>query len=155
MKHTTLCYIEKDGAYLLLHRVKKEQDANAGKWIGIGGHLEEGETAEECLLREVYEETGLTLTEYRHVGDVSFYCEPWPPEVMHLFHATAFRGSLCKECREGVLRWVDKGQMASLPMWEGDKIFLKKLEEGGEPFTLSLYYEGERLAEARFGDKTD
>ena len=106
MKNTTLCYIEEDGAYLLLHRTKKKNDVNEGKWIGIGGKLEEGESAEECLLREVREETGLSLLDYRFVGSIHFEADEWPPELMHLYHATDFCGELLPDCDEGRLRWV-------------------------------------------------
>ncbi|MBQ2718805.1 MAG: NUDIX domain-containing protein [Clostridia bacterium] len=148
MRNTTLCYIEKDGAYLLLHRVKKKNDVNEGKWIGIGGGLEEGETAEECLLREVREETGLTLLDYRFVGRIHFLSDTAPAEVMHLYHATAFTGELAATCNEGVLAWVKKEKASTLPMWEGDRIFLDLLEEGVPPFRLTLRYQGDTLMEA-------
>ncbi len=152
MKHTTLCYIEHDGAYLLLHRIKKKEDVNEGKWIGIGGKLEEGETVEDCLLREVREETGLTLTEYRFVGRICFESDEWPPEVMHLYHATAFGGTLLSDCDEGTLAWVDKHKARTLPMWEGDRIFLDLLEEGAPPFSLTLRYHGDTLIESVLGE---
>lgn len=154
MKNTTLCYIEKDGAYLLLHRVKKKADVNGGKWVGVGGHFEEGEGAEECVLREVREETGLTLTEYRYAGRIRFESDAWPTEVMHLFHATGFSGELLADCNEGNLAWVDKKRALSLPMWEGDRLFLDKIEEGAPFFHMILRYEGDRLAEWTVGDET-
>ena len=144
MKNTTLCYIEKDGCYLLLHRIKKENDLNKDKWIGIGGKFEENESPEECLLREAKEETGLTLTDYRYCGIVTFVSDIWEGEYMHLFHATGFEGDLI-DCDEGTLEWVDKDFFASLPQWEGDKIFLKLMEEGGPFFSLKLCYEGDKL----------
>lgn len=147
MKNTTLCYIEKDGAYLLLHRVKKEHDVNAGKWVGIGGHFEEGESAEECLLREVREETGLTLLRYRFVGEVIFRSDTFPDECMHLFQATDAQGELLPDCPEGVLAWVDKQDATSLPMWEGDRIFLDLMEKNLPPFRLTLGYRGDTLCE--------
>lgn len=153
MKNTTLCYIEKDGCYLLLHRVKKENDLNKDKWIGIGGKFEENESPEECLLREAMEETGLTLTEYRYCGIVTFVSDIWEGEYMHLFHATGFEGELI-ECNEGTLEWVEKDFFASLPQWEGDKIFLKLMEEGGPFFSLKLCYEGDKLVYKALNGKT-
>lgn len=152
MIHTTLCYIERDGAYLLLHRVKKKNDLNEGKWIGIGGKLEARESVEECLLREVREETGLTLTEYRYVGKILFESDTWPSEIMHLYHANGFVGEVTSDCNEGHLAWVDKERATSLPMWEGDRIFLKKMEERGPFFHMILRYRGDHLAESIVGD---
>ncbi len=148
MKNTTLCYIEKDGAYLLLHRTKKREDVNEGKWIGIGGKVEDGESIEDCLLREVREETGYTLTEYRYVGKIYFEADAWPPEIMHLYHATAFQGDPLPDCDEGTLAWIEKREARSLPMWEGDRIFLDLLEKGVPPFTLTLRYRGDTLVES-------
>lgn len=144
MKNTTLCYIEKDGKYLMLHRDKKENDLNHDKWIGIGGKFEENESPEECLLREVKEETGLTLTEYRRCGIVTFVSDRWEGEYMHLFHATGFEGTLT-DCDEGHLEWLTKEAFAALPQWEGDKIFLRLMEEQVPYFSLKLCYEGDRL----------
>lgn len=144
MKNTTLCYIEKDGCYLMLHRIKKENDLNRDKWIGIGGKFEENESPEECLLREVLEETGLTLTAFRYCGIVTFVSDRWEGEYMHLFHAEAFQGELI-DCDEGTLEWISKEQFASLPQWEGDKIFMTLLEERAPFFSLKLCYEGDRL----------
>lgn len=144
MKNTTLCYLEKDGKYLMLHRTKKENDLNRDKWIGIGGKFEENESPEDCLLREVREETGLTLTRYRYCGIVTFVSDRWEGEYMHLFSADGFTGSL-RECDEGELEWVDKAFVHSLPQWEGDKLFLRELEGGGAFFSMKLVYEGERL----------
>ncbi len=147
MKNTTLCYIEKDGCYLLLHRIKKENDLNRDKWIGIGGKFEENESPEDCLRREVLEETGLTLTDWRYCGIVTFLSDRWEGEYMHLFHATGFTGQL-RDCDEGALEWVPKERFAQLPQWEGDKIFLRMMEEGAPFFSLKLRYEGDRLVEA-------
>ena len=147
MKNTTLCYIEKDGKYLMLHRTKKENDLNQDKWIGVGGKFEENETPEECLLREVREETGLTLTGFRLCSVITFLSDRWEGEYMYLFHADGFTGTL-KECDEGELEWVDKERAISLPTWEGDRIFLRRMQEGGPFFTLKLRYEGETLREA-------
>ncbi len=154
MKNTTLCYIEKDGCYLLLHRVKKKADVNGGKWVGVGGHLEEGETPEDCVLREVREETGLCLTEYRYAGRIRFDSDTWPSEIMHLYRATGFTGELLADCNEGNLAWVDKREALSLPMWEGDRLFLEKLEEGAPFFHMILRYVGDTLAEAVVGDES-
>ena len=153
MKNTTLCYIEKEGCYLLLHRIKKENDLNKDKWIGIGGKFEENESPEECLLREAKEETGLTLTDYRYCGIVTFVSDIWEGEYMHLFHATGFEGELI-DCDEGTLEWVDKDFFASLPQWEGDKIFLKLMEEGVPFFSLKLCYEGDTLVYKALNGKT-
>lgn len=152
MKMTTLCYIEKEGKYLMLHRVKKHHDINAGKWIGVGGHVENGETPEECLLREVKEETGLTLTAYRLRGLVTFLSDVCEPELMCVFTADAFDGELI-ECDEGELAWVDKSDVLALPTWEGDRVFLERLLSGDERFfSIKLRYEGDRLVEKKITD---
>ncbi|MBS7303560.1 MAG: 8-oxo-dGTP diphosphatase [Lachnospiraceae bacterium] len=144
---TTLCYIEKDDAYLMLHRIKKENDINKDKWIGIGGHFEAGESPEECLLREVKEETGLILQSYRFRGLVTFVTLQGIAEYMCLFTSDEFSGELA-ECDEGELVWVKKEQIKELNLWEGDHIFLKLLEERESFFTLKLVYDEDRLAEA-------
>lgn len=146
---TTLCYIEKDGKYLMLYRNKKEHDVNEGKWIGIGGHFEEGESPDECLLREVKEETGLELTNYKFRGIVTFISDGWPVEYMCLFTADAFNGHVedGQPCSEGELRWVDKTRIPELNLWEGDKVFLKLLAEDSPFFTLKLRYTGDDLVE--------
>lgn len=144
---TTLCYVEKDGKYLMLHRVKKEVDVNKDKWIGIGGHFEQGESPEECLIREAKEETGLTLTNWRFRGIVTFQAEGWNTEYMCLYTADEFEGEL-QECDEGTLEWVEKEKLTSLNLWEGDKIFLKLLAEEHPFFSLKLSYSGDRLIEA-------
>lgn len=146
-KQTTLCYIEKNGCYLMLHRVKKEQDENRDKWIGVGGKFEDGESPEDCVLREVREETGLTLTDYRYRGIVTFVSDVWPCEYMHLFTATGFEGQI-KECDEGVLEWLPKERLYGLPMWAGDRIFLELLDQGAPFFSLKLVYRGETLVQA-------
>ena len=153
MKQTTLCYIEQDGCYLMLHRVKKENDENKDKWIGIGGKFEDKESPEDCVLREALEETGLTLTSYRYRGLVTFVADRWPTEYMHLFHADGFSGQL-KSCDEGDLQWLPKEQLYSLPMWEGDRIFLDLLEQDVPFFSLKLVYEGETLVQAVLNGKT-
>ncbi len=151
-KQTTLCYIENEGCYLMLHRVKKEQDENKDKWIGIGGKFEEGESPEECVLREAKEETGLTLTDYKYRGIVTFVSDVWPCEYMHLFTATGFEGVL-KDCDEGVLEWLPKDKLYGLPMWAGDRIFLELLDKDVPFFSLKLVYEGERLVYAALDGK--
>ena len=148
MKNTTLCYIENErGDYLMLHRVKKENDCNHDKWIGVGGKFEDGESPEECVLRETLEETGLTLTDWRYRGIVTFVSDRWETEYMHLFTATGWTGQL-HECDEGVLEWVSREQFRELPQWEGDRIFLRLIEEDAPFFSLKLRYEGEHLAYA-------
>lgn len=154
---TTLCYIEKDDKYLMLHRVKKENDCNKDKWIGVGGKFEAGESPEECLLREVKEETGLTLTSYHFRGIITFVSNEWGTEYMHLFTADAYEGELPEkdldDCDEGELVWVPKSEIEALNLWEGDKIFLKLLNEREEFFSLKLRYEGEALVESiLYGD---
>ena len=151
-KQTTLCYIEKDGAYLMLHRIKKEQDENRDKWIGVGGKFEDKESPEDCVLREVKEETGLTLTDYQYRGIVTFVSDVWPCEYMHLFTATGFEGEI-KECDEGVLEWLPKEKLYGLPMWAGDRIFLELLDQGAPFFSLKLVYEGETLVQAVLNGK--
>lgn len=145
---TTLCYIEKDHCYLMLHRVKKAVDINKEKWIGIGGHLEEGESPEECVVREALEETGLQLTEYRLRGVITFVSDQFPTEYMFLYTATGFTGQMIA-CDEGDLEWVPIDRIEQLPIWEGDKIFLRLLREGEEFFSLKLCYQGETLVEAK------
>lgn len=149
---STLCYLEREGEYLMLHRVKKKHDVNQGKWIGIGGKFLDGESPEDCLLRECFEETGLTLTEYRCRGLVTFVSDQAPTEYMHLFTASAWTGTP-HPCGEGDLAWVRKEDVPSLPLWEGDRIFLRLLEEDAPFFSLKLRYEGDRLAEAALNGK--
>ena len=144
MRNTTLCHIEKDGWYLMLHRIKKENDLNRDKWVGIGGKFEDGESPEECNSREVLEETGLTLNSARYCGIVTFVSDKWETEYMHIFHSDNFSGTV-KECDEGVLEWVKKENLYTMPIWEGDKIFLRLIEENAPFFSLKLVYEGDRL----------
>lgn len=139
MINTSLCYIERGEQYLLLHRVKKQNDQNHDKWIGIGGKFEPGESPEDCVLREVREETGLTLTRWRYCGIVTFVLADWT-EYMHLFCADGFEGTL-RECDEGVLEWIDKSALRALPMWEGDKIFLDLMQAHRPFFSLKLVYD--------------
>ncbi len=148
MKLTTLCYIEKDGCYLMLHRTKKKCDVNHGKWIGVGGKFEPDEMPEECLLREVKEETGLTLRSYRLRGILTFIADGWESEYIHLYTASDFEGKLTP-CNEGALKWIPKDRLETLPLWEGDKIFLRLLRENADFFSLKLRYEGDALVESR------
>ena len=153
MKNTTLCHIEKDGKYLMLHRIKKENDLNHDKWVGIGGKFEDGESPEQCNRRETLEETGLTLNSARYCGIVTFVSDKWETEYMHIFVSTDFSGTL-RECDEGVLEWVDKAEIYNLPLWEGDKIFLRLIENQNTPFfSLRLEYMGERLVSAILNDE--
>lgn len=146
VKLTTLCYIEKEDSYLMLHRVKKVNDENHDKWIGVGGKFEYGESPEDCLLREVREETGLTLKKYQFRGLVTFVSNEWGTEYMHLFTATKYEGKM-KECEEGELIWVPKCEIENLKLWEGDKVFFRLLDETRDFFSLKLRYEGENLVE--------
>lgn len=144
MKNTTLCYIERGDEWLLMHRVKKENDLNRDKWIGLGGKFEENESPEECLLREVKEESGLTLTRWRYRGIVTFVSDIWEGEYMHLFTADGFEGAV-GECIEGTLEWISKEKFRSLPQWEGDKLFLDLLDTDIPFFSMKLCYEGDAL----------
>ena len=147
MLNTTLCYIEQDGKYLMLHRVKKKNDINHDKWIGIGGKFEDKESPEDCALREVREETGLTLTSYAYRGLVTFVSDRYETEYMHLFTADGFTGELI-DCDEGTLEWVDKALVPTLPTWAGDRIFLDLLARDVPFFSLKLEYVGDTLVRA-------
>lgn len=147
MHNSTLCYIVKDGKVLMLHRVKKKNDINHDKWIGIGGKFEPEEAPEECILREAKEETGLTLTSWRCRGVVTFLQEGGEGEYMYLFTADDFTGELI-ECDEGDLQWVSLEFLDALPTWEGDRIFLNLLWQDAPFFLLTLRYQGDRLVEA-------
>ncbi|MDO4478938.1 MAG: 8-oxo-dGTP diphosphatase [Lachnospiraceae bacterium] len=140
MEMTTLCYLEKDNAYLMLHRISKKNDLNKGKWIGVGGHFEGEESPEECLIREVFEETGLTLTRWKPRGLVTFISGRGASEYMFLFTADGFTGELT-ECNEGVLEWVPKDKVTELELWPGDRVFLKLLGEREDFFLLKLIYD--------------
>ena len=144
MINSTLCYLERGDEYLMLHRVKKKDDMNHDKWIGVGGKFEDKESPEDCILRECFEETGLTLTDYRYRGLVTFVSDLYPTEYMHLFTATEWSGTP-HPCDEGELAWIKKADLLSLPLWEGDKIFLRLLEADSPFFSLKLKYEGESL----------
>lgn len=145
MRQTTLCYIEKDGKYLMLHRTKKQHDINHDKWIGIGGKFEPGETPESCMLREVFEETGFTVTKWKYRGIVTFTIDSGADECMHLFSCLEWIGTQ-KICDEGDLAWIDKDRLSELPMWEGDVHFLNLVKDLSTPFfTMKLDYHGDHL----------
>ena len=148
-QNTTLCYLERDGEWLMLHRTKKKNDVNHDKWIGVGGKFEPGESPEECLVREVREETGLTLTRWRYRGIITFVLDG-AAEYMHLFTADGWTGQMIRgqDCAEGVLEWVPKEKVPALPLWEGDKIFFRLLAEERPFFSLKLCYEGDTLTYA-------
>jgi len=150
---STLCYLQRDGAYLMLHRTVKKNDVNKDKWIGVGGHFEEGESPEECLLREVKEETGYTLTSFRFRGLVTFLSGDGVTEYMSLFTADGFEGEPIP-CDEGVLEWVPREKIPELNIWEGDKIFFRLLAEEIPFFSLKLVYDGQGgLVEAQLNGK--
>ena len=151
--NSTLCYISRGHEYLLLHRVKKKNDLNHDKWIGFGGKFLDKESPEECVLREVKEETGLTLTSYRYRGVLTFVSDIWDTEIIHLFTADDFTGELT-ECSEGVAEWIDKDVYRSMPMWEGDVLFLDLLEKDEPFFSMKLSYEGDTLVYAALNGQT-
>ena len=148
MFQTTLCYLERDGKWLMLHRVKKENDLNEGKWVGIGGKFEEGESPEDCLIREIYEETGFKVNSWNYRGIITFVSDKWGTEYMHLFHSDDFTGDM-HPCDEGEAEWVDISRVLDLNLWEGDRIFLKYLLDKEMPFfSLKLMYRGDDLVKA-------
>ncbi|MGN1451025.1 MAG: NUDIX hydrolase [Eubacteriales bacterium] len=152
MRLTTLCYIERGGKYLMLYRNKKKNDANEGKWIGVGGGFSENESPEECLFREVFEETGLTLSSWRFRGIVTFASDRYETEYMHLFTADGFSGEP-GECPEGELAWIPIEEIENLPLWEGDRVFLRLLRKNEPFFSLKLSYTGERLSKVTLNGK--
>ena len=152
MKQTTLCYLERGDCYLMLHRTKKENDLNHDKWLGVGGKFEEGESPEDCMMREVREETGFTVTQWSYRGIVTFISDIWESEHMHLFVCTDWTGDEIV-CNEGDLEWIDKKRLLELPMWEGDKIFLKLIDDQAPLFSLKLTYKGDELQEAVLNGK--
>ena len=166
MRNTTLCYLEQNGAYLMLHRVKKENDLNHDKWVvkkendlnhdkwvGIGGKFEEGESPEDCLLWETGEETGLTLDAWRYCGIVTFVSDEWGTEYMHLFHSECFHGELRQDCEEGTLEWLPKTELRKKELWTGDHIFLDLMERKEPFFSLKLCYRGDTLTSAVLNGK--
>ena len=145
MRNVTLCYIEKDNKYLMLHRVKKEKDLNKDKWIGVGGKFEDKESPEECIIREVKEETGLTLKNCKLRCIVTYVSNEWETEYMYVFTSNAFEGDII-DCQEGELEWIDKEKLYELNLWEGDKVFLDRIKKDDYPFfTAKLEYEGDKL----------
>ena len=156
---TTLCYIVRDGRWLLMLRDKKENDASEGKWIGPGGKVEPGETPDECMLREVREETGFELTEWQRRGVIQFKSDRWPDEEMHIYTATGFKapsgtpkddqGAPLPECNEGTFAWIPDEQLLDLPLWEGDKIFLRALQEGKPDISMELTYQSDELVSVK------
>jgi len=153
MKQTTLCYLERDNRYLMLHRVKKANDASHDKWIGVGGKCEADESPDECMVREVREETGLEVLEWRYRGIVTFISDVWPCEYMHLFTASDWCGEETA-CDEGELEWIEKQRLFDLSLWEGDKIFLRLLMDSNQPFfSLKLVYQGDDLVGAKLDGK--
>ena len=147
MELTTLCYIEKENSYLMLHRVKKKKDINKGKWIGVGGHIEFGESPEDCIVREVKEETGLELTSYRLRGIITFVTDQKQLEYIFLYTADGFEGEI-KTCEEGILKWIEKDKIPSLNLWEGDRVFLDLLQKEIPVFSLKLEYKEDHLVSA-------
>ncbi len=154
MKQTTLCYLEHDGQYLMLHRVKKSNDASHDKWIGVGGKCEADESPDECMLREVKEETGFTVTKWQYRGIVTFISDVWPCEYMHLFTCQEWTGSQIV-CDEGDLQWINKKELYNLTLWPGDRIFLRLLENPDTDFfSLKLVYQGDNLIAAKLNNTT-
>lgn len=152
MKMTTLCYLERGDEYLMLHRTKKQNDENHDKWIGVGGKFEAGESPEDCMRREILEETGLTVADYRYRGIVTFVSDIYETEYMHLFTVTDWTGE-ARECDEGELAWIKKQKLFDLTLWEGDRIFLRLLQEDTPFFSLKLTYKGDELQEAVLNGK--
>ena len=147
MKQTTLCYLERCDEYLMLHRTKKENDENHDKWIGVGGKFEANESPEDCMRREILEETGLTVTRYRYRGIVTFVSDLYETEYMHLFTVSDWTGE-ARECDEGELAWIKKQKLFDLTLWQGDRIFLRLLDSDEPFFSLKLRYAGEHLVSA-------
>ncbi|MBO5315287.1 MAG: 8-oxo-dGTP diphosphatase [Clostridia bacterium] len=145
MKNTSLCYIEKDGAYLMIHRIKKKNDENHDKWIGVGGKFENGESPFDCARREIKEECGVSPKNLRYRGIVTFVSDEYGTEYMHLFTADGYEGEIDYNCDEGVLEWVKKEKIPSLPIWEGDKIFFDLLDSEERFFSLKLEYKKDKL----------
>lgn len=152
IKQTTLCYLKRGGDYLMLHRTKKEHDQNRDKWLAPGGKFKPGESPEDCMKREVLEETGFTVREWRYAGVVTFVSDVWECEMMHIFECTEWGGRE-RVCDEGDLEWISESEVCKLAAWEGDKIFFRLLQKNGPFFSLKFNYEGERLVRAELGGK--
>ena len=152
MKQTTLCYLERGDEYLMLHRTKKKNDENHDKWIGVGGKFEANESPEDCMRREILEETGLTVTRYRYRGIVTFVSDLYETEYMHLFTVSDWTGE-ARECDEGELAWIKKQKLFDLTLWQGDRIFLDLLQKDVPFFSLKLTYQGDELIEAILNGK--
>lgn len=152
MKNTTLCYLEQDDCYLMLHRIKKKHDANLGKWIGVGGKFNEKESPEDCVTREVLEETGLVMEQWQYRGIVTFVSDIYETEYMHLFTCQHFHGIL-SDCAEGVLQWIPKKDILHLNLWEGDRIFLDLLQKEVPFFSLKFVYQKDHLINAFLNGK--
>ncbi len=153
MKLSTLCYLKENGKMLMLHRIKKKQDVNKGKWIGVGGKFEKNESPDECAIREIQEETGYQVNELTPRGIVTFCYNEDEPEYMHLFTSESFTGEMVEECNEGILKWVEEQDVFNLNLWQGDRIFLKLLLESNEYFLLKLQYHNDELLEATLNGK--
>lgn len=151
MERTTLAYLRRNGSYLMLHRTGKIGDINSGKWLGVGGHFEQGETAEMCIRREILEETGFTPGRLVFCGQVFFDSDSYPPEIMYLYVCDDFSGDMI-QCDEGELAWIPENMLGQLPMWEGDSVFLNLIKQGQTNFYLHLIYEGSRLKTYRIRD---
>ena len=151
MINTTLCYLMRDGCVLMLRRDKKENDLNEGKCIGVGGKFEPGESAEQCVRRETFEETGLTIGRLHFYGIIHFRSDTWEDEEMYLFSSDDFSGQLKEDCPEGELFWVPKDRVMELPLWEGDRLFLRPMLDGRDAIELTLEYEGDELVFWRRG----
>lgn len=149
---TTLCYLEKDNCYLMLHRISKKNDINRDKWIGVGGHFEHAESPEDCLKREIKEETGFTLNSFEFRGIVTFISDNDPAEYMCLYTSKDFSGEII-DCDEGKLEWVPIDKIESLNLWEGDKIFLRLLKEKVPFFSLKLVYKNGTLVHKELNGK--
>ena len=145
MLNTSLCYIEKNSSYLMIHRVKKKNDVNHDKWIGVGGKFEDGESPFDCARREIFEECGVRVKNLRYRGIVTFVSDEYGTEYMHLFTADEYDGDINYDCNEGNLEWVNKEDIKNLPIWEGDKIFFDLLDRETRFFSLKLCYKGEML----------
>lgn len=145
MKITTLVYLECEGQILMLYRNKKKNDPNAGKWLGVGGKLEEGETLDECAAREVFEETGIKEANLSRIGLIHFISDVCEDEDMYLYKGVLTELPILRETNEGELKWIDKDKLWGLPMWEGDRVFLEDLLRGCEDIYYTLRYEGDKL----------